>query len=314
MGAEMDHARCSESLPLYLRGELEPARADAVRRHLDVCEQCSAERRALEVLEAGALEPLSAGERNRIHAAISEAVAEESTQTVLAPARKPLWTRLAPALAGAATLLLIVVGALYLGDAGTGFDTAGEGGGSPEGAPDALRVEDSGAGQGTVTDDAAGTALYAGDIGKVTVSSLGRDTRRRALLRNGGEADTAFSAADETAGGDATEPEAGEEAAKLDAGDAADNLRVLRAQADIAVGRQMADCARSVASAVPYETVPVYAAKATLKGDRVLLMGFKWAKREGRELDRFMLWAWPIGDCRIPVFYGSSGPPKRPQE
>jgi anti-sigma factor RsiW len=312
MGTDMDHARCSELLPRYQRSELAPAEAAAVRSHLHGCEECSQELAGLNLLRAADVEPLTAEERDRIHGSIAAAVADEDTQTVIAPARRPLWHRLAPALAGVATLVVIVVAAVSLSGGMPGLESADDAGGSGESGADAGAPEAGGA-EGTVRDDASlSTAFYAGDLGKVTVSSLSRDTRKRRFVsRAGSERDgaTLGAAAEET-----TEPQAGNDASSPELSDASDQLRSLQAQADVAVGRQIADCARSVAAAVPYETVPVYAATATLEGDRVLLIGFNWTKSGGKKLGQFMLWAWPIGDCRIPVFYGSTTPPKESPE
>jgi hypothetical protein len=306
MGTDMDHTRCSELLPGYQRGELAPAEAAAVRSHLHGCEDCSQELAGLKLLRAADDEPLTADERDRIHASIAAAVADEVTQTAIAPARRPLWSRLAPALAGVATLVVIVVAAVSLSGGLSGSDSADEGDPALE----------SGAGGGDAEDPARDaqdyadsmTAFYAGDLGKVTESSLSRDTRKRRFVsRAGSEMDDVSlgAAAEENA-----EPQAGSDGSRPEPSDASDYLRSLRAQADAAVGRQIADCARSVAAAVRYETVPVYAATATLEGDRVLLIGFNWTKSGGKELGQFMLWAWPIGDCTTPVFYGSTTPPK----
>jgi hypothetical protein len=304
MGTEMDHARCSELLPPYEREELTPAEADAVRHHLHGCEECSRELVAVKALGAAAVEPLTAPERDRLHAAIGAAVAEESTQTVFGAPRRSLWARLGPALAGVATLVLIVAGVSFLGN-GTGLESADDSGGSAESAG-------GGDGGGQASDPVQeplndGTPVYAGDIGKVTLASLSRDTRRRYFVpRASSETQNALSGAGT---GESPGSETANDAARSET-DAADQLRELQAQADIATGRQIADCARSVDAAVPYETLPVYAATATLKGERVLLIGFNWTKSDGKRLGQFMLWAWPIGDCRVPVFYGSSTPPK----
>ncbi|MQA99561.1 MAG: hypothetical protein GEU78_04615 [Actinobacteria bacterium] len=298
MGTEMDHARCSELLPPYERGELTPAEAGAVRRHLQGCDECSRELVGVKALRAAAVEPLTDTERDRLHAAIAAGVADEPAQTVIVAPRRPLWARLGPALAGVATLVLIVVGVSFLG-IGTGLDSADDSGRSAESAgegseaPAAAPEGEAGGGDPTVS------AFYAGDIGTVTVSSLSRDTRRR---RFEAVSDTTYTEAD---------PEGTEsDRSKRNGPDSADHLAALEAQADLATGRQIADCARSVEKAVPYETLPVYAATATLKGERVLLIGFNWTKNDGEKLGQFMLWAWPIGDCRVPLFYGSTTPPR----
>lgn len=304
MEDEMDHERCSELLPRYERGELAPGQAEAVRDHLQTCEACTQELAGLELLEAAAVDPLSPAERTRVYAAIAAAVdADSQQQTTVLPARRPLWVRFAPALAGVATLALIVTGAALLGS-GSGSDTAGEGDGSGRSSREAGGGDAGEAAQEVGAGNGASGAFYAGDIGTVTVKSLSRDTRRRRFLR--APANTSF--ADAAADAENAESAGADESRGAD--EPLDALRNLQAQADVAVGRQIADCARSVTSTVPYETLPVYAATATLKGDRVLLLGLRWTPRGGKELGRFMLWAWPIGDCSVPVFYASTSPPK----
>lgn len=306
MEDEMDHARCSELLPRYERGELGHEQTEAVRDHLRTCEACAQELAGLELLGAAAVEPLAPAERNRLHAAIAREVdAEQQQETIVVPGRRPLWVRFAPALAGAATLALIVAGATLFGW-GSGFemDTSGGDGGGSATSTDEAEGQAGEAAQEIRDPEGAPSAFYAGDIGTVTVKSLSRDVRRRRFLRAAGS--TSFGTTADAQG----EESAGTDESRSEANEPLEPLRDLQAQADVAVGRQIADCARTVRTSVPYETLPVYAATASLKGDRVLLLGFRWTPRGGKELGRFMLWAWPIGDCSVPVFYASTSPPK----
>ena len=296
----MDHPRCSELLPAYDRAELGASDAAAVEAHLASCEECSLELSGIRALHAVAVDPMTSGERSELHRRIAAATSEPATQTeVVVPAKPSFWARVAPALGGIALLVVVVSGVAMM--AGSGDETASDGsGGADFGTAEDSAAEGGGVGAGesapAVQGDQDGADVtWAGEIGRVSERRLSRDVRRERFPLTGRTA--ALVAAD---------------AERVSATKAAETtLRyslALQDAAGDANAAQIEECAESVSDALPYPTVPVYGALAELDGRMVLLLGFNWAKEEGKPLNEVMLWAWPVGDCAIPVFYGAGTP------
>ena len=312
----MDHARVSELLSAYERGELGAADVRTVDAHVRECPDCAQELRGLKALNASSVEPLTHAERAVLRERIAAAVAEDATQTVIAPPRSAWWVRFGPALAGAATIALVVSGVAFLGWGG-GLDSSGDaaGGGTGSGAPESVEG-DGGADAGGRATAGGSAAVFAGDLGEITSQALTRDTRERTLRGlpdrltglspYASEAQPASEDGSDTLSGEAApSPNSNRHTRRTMA-----NLGALQIQTDRATGRQIAECVATVTEEFPFPSVPVYAATATLDGDRVLVVGFTWRKSPDARGREFMVWAWPIGDCRVPVFYGSSTPPR----
>ena len=299
----MDHARCSELLPAYDRGELDAPEAAAVASHLDGCVDCSLELAGVRALHMAPAEPMSAAERAGVHSAIATAIAEPDRQEVVAPApRRRFWARVAPALGGVAVLAIVLVGiAMNLG--GTSDDRSFDGGDGGSGAGGAATESEDAAtlegAQSAPAPDVANEELayFAGDIGAVSQRDLRRAAKSRRVETADGSARTiATDGAAAFSGFDTDESRTR-------------YLSALKGQADEPTGQQIEECSRTVTEGFDFPSVPTYAALARLGGQRVLILGFSWGENEGGRLNRFMLWAWPIGDCRVPVFYGSGTPP-----
>jgi hypothetical protein len=294
----MDHARCSELLPALERGELDAPVAATVTDHLDGCEDCRLELAGLRALHRSRVEPMTAQERDQVRARIAAAIDEPAEQEVLVPSsRRGFWARLAPALGGIAVAAVVLTGVVMSGGDDTGFQAGDADGGGSGGAGGTEDSVTSGAESAAEPAQAADGALayYAGDIGKVTQRDLARSVRRQSEVT---ALDSGRTMAPLSGGGKARNAEQVWKS----------NLSALQTQVDATTGDQLAECTRNVRNNLTYPIVPIYAATAELDGRPILLIGFRWGQAAQRDLDEYMLWAWPIGDCSIPVFYGSGTP------
>jgi hypothetical protein len=280
---ELNHEVCSEYLPRFLAGDLEPEPRAAVEVHLADCAECRAERHALEAL-TGAGPTLTSAERAELHAALDRELPEVTDGVaVLAPRReerRPRWrSRLAPALGAAALVAIVAVGVATLGGAlgdGTSqeaFEVSGEGGGQADsgGAPEAR------AGSPELSSQVAGPR-WIGFLGSVTPADLSRKGERGRELRYVAES---FQAA-----GARTKSQA-----------FTDQL-VTRAPAGLE--DSIRACVKQVTE-LGYTALPAFGARARLEGREVLVLGFAWTPARGA-LDRFMVWAFAGGTCD-PVSY-----------
>jgi hypothetical protein len=279
---ELNHELCSEYLPRFLAGDLEPERRAAVELHLADCAECRAERRALEALDVVGPK-LTSAERAELHAVLDRELPEVADRVaVLASGgaeRRPRWrSRLAPALGAAALVVIVAVGVATLGGAfgdGAGqeaFEMSGEGGRA-----------DSGAGQeaesapAELSPPAAGPR-WIGSLGSVTPAELSRKGERGRELRFVAESFQAAGAQDKS-----------------------------RAFTDELVTRAPAGLEDAIRACVKrvtelgYTALPAFGARARLEGREVLVLGFAWTPARG-ELDRFMVWAFAGGTCD-PVSY-----------
>jgi hypothetical protein len=292
---DLDHERCSELLGRFVRGELAPADADAVRGHLQACESCSEERRGLERLLVEEIQPLSELERTRLRASISEAILPARPRT------RGWGPRLAPAL-GAAALAVLVAAGVY--GALRSTDEEPSGGTAVEADSPAPESKDEGGAAGRAADKAvtkkaqgfaaAGGAsrarpVFARDLGAFTLDDLRRLGRRGELF--GSFADTYTNA-------DATDLESR-------------YLTTLskRAPSPSAAG-QTRRCGDIVLQSLGDPVLATYGAHGVLRRGETsrdaLLLGFAYSSGDRGPLDRFMFWVWPRDDCDAPLDYVSA--------
>ncbi|CAN5560984.1 hypothetical protein BH24ACT26_BH24ACT26_00370 [soil metagenome] len=280
MSVPLDHEACSALLRGYASGALEEAQADAVGHHLGGCARCRAELRGVAALRRAPGE-LTDAERDALHrgvaaaAATPDGVAAPSSEGGMEPrAWRP---RLAPALAAAALVAVVLVaGASLLGGlTGVSSNDAGQtAGGAPE--PEAVREGAGGdvggaGGDDELRDTVAGRHgvrfAAAGELDLRDVVRLWRSGAQRAPL-----------ALQERA------PRAPE--------------RFLDELSGIAPGRaltsQVRACARGVLGSRPPGSLPVFGATATVTGRKALVLVFA-------DEDRYEAFAWPRGSCDDPL-------------
>jgi anti-sigma factor RsiW len=312
MNPEMNHERCSELLPALVRGELDDAVRVGVEAHLESCHDCSAERASLVILLAlPDPEPLTDIERSNLHRAVYEAGAQEAPPE-LSPAgpltvRERRWgARLYPIL-GAAAVLAIIGTFFYLGGNG-GDDIAADNatGGGNNKVEKAL--QDGGAAAPAAAPSELPPASWDGDIGRVSDSEL----KHLAARRIGPEANGIASGQVAETFGATNGSEAGDTAASPDASSGAavgapvksrarlGGVEGLETAAPSDLGPQIESCVDKVVEGID-TAVPVYGATATYKGQKVLVLGFLWQESVEIGYDRYMVWAFPIGDCEVPL-------------
>ena len=318
---DLTHERCSEQLRPLLRGELDAQQAAAVRAHLETCPGCTEEFRGVERLLAGEVEPLTELEQARLRRALEAADADLVRERVVTPAvaavrTEPAWRRrLAPVVGIAAALLLGLAGIAYLGSGGDddGADRAVGEMREEEGQIDAF----GGAGGGGAPRprfEVRRERLTTRDIAR-----LGRRSSPLVMFARAYDAEDAEELADRFVADLAEEAAAAEpeafgrgtramtEAAQNVDGEAAENQDAPAAASAPVAKDAAADTLQRCAAPVleRYPALPAYAAYARLNGRRVLLIGFVWTERSSGPLNRFMIWAWPIGSCDAPVAFQS---------
>jgi Putative zinc-finger len=280
---ELNHKVCSEYLPRFLAGDLEPEPRAAVELHLADCAECRAERHALEALTSAG-PTLTSAERAELHAALDRELPEVCDGVaVLAPRRsgerRARWrSRLAPALGAAALVALVAVGVATLGG-GLGDSTDQEasevsgGGGQADSGP----APEARSGSPELSAHVAGPR-WIGFLGSVTPADLSRKGERGRELRSVAES---FQAA----------------GARAKAHAFTDQL-VTRAPAGLE--ESIRACVKQVTE-LGFTALPAFGARARLEGREVLVLGFAWTPARGA-LDRFMVWAFAGGRCD-PVSY-----------
>jgi hypothetical protein len=279
MTEALDHARCSELLARYVRGELDGPDARAVRDHLAGCPECDQERRGLSALLEQAPSPqLARAEREALLEGVWEAVGRRPAagEGPAGPARRTrLWfERLSPALAAAA-LVLLVVGVTTLGG-GDGRDGGGGGGGAATERPERRD----------------GPAQVARGVNRPPPFV----------------AEKVALAAEELGAFGRTHPDIAAAAGRSSApgpGESADLLRGLAERAPSEpLGRQVEECgsiALDLFAARGQPALPAFAQGGTLDGEPALLLGFAWSDDPRGPLDSFAVWVWPRDDCSMPL-------------
>jgi hypothetical protein len=297
MTPSLDHDSCSALLAAFTRHELDEPTADAVGRHLQSCDRCTQERRAVDALLATEVEPLRTDERARLVAGVLDAVQRdrregwdrqvaEHRQEARRPVRRRLRARGGGIFAAAATCVALAAGAVYLGSAGSGGEAAHSsraGGGAESAERRALDGRD----KGRATLEAAPGAGEAGGGGPAPTFSSIRSPLSERRLQSIGRGRRFRTYASSYA------PE--------DVVTIRDRLLAqLEAAAPAGARAQIRTCARTVLER--FTALPAYAARARLHGRPVLVVGFATSDGAGA-LRRFQLWAWPRGSCDVPVVY-----------
>jgi hypothetical protein len=276
MAQDIDHTTCSARLRAYVAGDLDDRTAASVARHLESCPHCAEERRAVALLHD---EPpsLTPAERARLHAAVWEGLSGRGRAGLARSWRR----RLAPALAAAAALAVLAIGApLVL----TGSqDNAPEAGGGAGGGGGADTITESAEGAGAESEAARTSASAprprfdpsAGALSPTVLRRMGRDVPL-ALS-------TSYASEDVAA--------LGEEF----------SARLVR-QAPPEVADQIQECVQVVRRQSP-GALPVHGAAGTLEGAEVLVVAFVRGRGGRGAPDGYQVWAWPRGSCDAPVSF-----------
>lgn len=302
---EMTHERCSELLADHVHGRLGAEDSRAVSAHLETCEACATERRALVALAGPGPEPLTEIERARMRRVVlDEAVPMPEATSVVVPGPDRR-ARLLPLLGAAA---VVVIAAVFA------FSGLGNLGGSDDGVGGIDSAEDSTGGDqddgdaGAAQEEAfesGAEALDAADAGGTSTrskappapqfeASLGDlDPKRLNNLGRHGLPLIVFSRSYTTS--DVT-------------GVRDDLIEQLAGQAPDARADQIRECSATITSEFP-TALPVYAAVGTFADgpDReVLVLAFVWTDETDGPLDQSMVWAWPLGTCDSIAHYSKN--------
>lgn len=285
----MSHSRCSELLGPFVRGDLTLAEGAAVQSHLSDCADCTRELVAVtSLLEApgAAMDDL---ERARLHAGIAGGLRQSSvegnrlsrggaaTRAERSAPRKRLVGPGAWLGAAAATLILFVGGAVYLGSGGFvaggsdqgGATSQGEGGESAGGKATAPRPD--------VTEDGSNPSGRA--LGPLVARGrTGLNERSLATLGRTAPSFRAFAGA-----------YGPEDVSRLQRrfGDA-----LATGLGDALVGPCLAQARRMLPG-----TLPAYGATGMLDGRRVLVLGF-FIPGTGAGDGRFAVKWWDAGSLK----------------
>ena len=295
---DIDHDRCSELLLDRVRETLDAPDRAAVDRHLDGCEACRKELRAIEALSSGAVPALDERARSDIRRNVWSEVRPRDATVV--PLRRG-GPRVAKALGAAALIAVLLAGISYIG--GTGGDglgggdqsTAGGAGAAQEGAPRKGSDDKERARKGP-----APTALQEGAADEArprpTFALIEGPVTDRELNEVGtGDLFQHFSASYTDAG------------ATRARGDLTDAL-AQQAPADLAP--QVRSCAQRVYGETRGRALPAFGTTGSLEGRRVLVLGFAYSRASGGPLDRFMFWAWRRGTCQRVLHYDEGAIPR----
>ncbi|MDQ3951713.1 MAG: zf-HC2 domain-containing protein [Actinomycetota bacterium] len=295
----MTHDRCSELLSGYLRGELPSEEAEEVRTHLESCDDCRAEERAVAALMTADETPLDDVERARLHRGLAQELFTTRANADVAGAAPagPDWRRwIAPAFASAAVLAGIL--ALTLGG-GTDDAAQVEQLSAPE--REELRDRDggsdsaeSGAGGGAASKPGRALSGEASAHGSATEFAGGPQP---VFLANAGR----LTAKDLSEAGRTEEPFVSFVRA-YSPGDGPDLYAAFLRSLAGAAGGTGPDI-RECAATLPQDgtLLPAYAALARYEGEDALVLGFVTADPGSRRFDRYLMWVWERGSCRQPI-------------
>jgi hypothetical protein len=310
----MDHDTCSRLLRAYVSGDAGED-APAIARHLQECRQCQIERAGLEALLAP-VEPLTAGERARLHAGVAEATQRPSAARLapLAPSGSAASThptgrdvrasrpgaidrrrlpRLAPALSAAAAILLVIGGVILFHQVGQGRQgvaaAAKVAPGSGAHAPEPARSQSQGKA------GAVGSLPLPTFVAEQTASPA-TEPRTSQVEAQASTVATAFARA-----------YSGSQARLL----APHFLDRLVAIAPPALRSQVRQCGSSVLATSSTTALPFLASRATLNGKQVLALAFARASATpGKPLTRLTVEAWVLGSCGNPVLESDAAIPR----
>jgi hypothetical protein len=279
MAQDIDHTTCSARLRAYVAGKLDDRTAASVARHLESCPHCAEERRAVALLHEEP-PPLTPDDRARLHAAVREEVSGRGRAGQARSWRR----RLAPALAAAAALAVLAVGApLVLTGSQDSALEAGRGAGDAGGADSSTESDQLAGGAGAErgaarTSESAPRPRFDPSAGALSPAVLRRMGRNVPRARS-----TSFASEDAAA--------IGEEL----------SARLVR-QAPPEVADQIEECVEVVRRQSP-GVLPVHGAAGTLEGTEVLVVAFVRGRGGRGALDGYQVWAWPRGSCDAPVSF-----------
>jgi hypothetical protein len=294
----MDHDRCSGLLGAHVRNQLDAPTSAAIEQHLSHCRQCGMERDALVALVSGGELRLQDHERSRLRRAVWAEV--RPTPAPVVPIRRRR-ERVGQLLGAAALVAVLVTGLFYVTGTGGG-DLSGQGAGVAEEGAD--QVEAGGE---------AGRKGAAREKGKLernrsAATQFTQDRVARPRFARG-ERVIVPEELDEI-----VRSEPFRSFSTLEASEAPGRAELtgdLARQAPDDLSAQVESCATRVDDTSSATVLPVYGTAGTLNGRRVLVLGFVHSETAGGPLDRFMLWAWPRGDCSR-VLEHREGPIPRP--
>ena len=314
MDKPIDHERCSELLPAFLSGGLSAPEAAALEDHLAACEDCRAEKRALEFLGDPEHEPLTARERSALESGVMAGIAKDTGERpVVVPMqrRKPIGQRVAQVL-GAAATIVVLASLVYFGSLSGGDDeSAGVSGETAD-----IQEER----EGPVADADGGKGRRSGAGGGSAGSAAGEETLEAASGDTAMGSDTSYKAPTPRFSVD-EDPYTSEQLQKrgesslasvtfanaYSANDAGGRLTLLdrlvasaRAQAGDEVAEQVERCGSQVLDTED-PTIPTFGSIGELDGQDVLVLGFAWTRSSSGPLDRYMVWAWERGSCDVAV-------------
>ncbi len=306
----MDHDRCSESLPALLDGSLGRDDAAEVRAHLATCEECRTELRGLEAMRDLSVEGgLTTGERAALERGVMAGISQEPGDPVVVPfaSRRRVGLKVAGALGAAATVAVIATMA-YFGSSG-GLDTVGGGD-----AGTAESNEEAGGGGGRIRDRKESRVANKGGVEDVAMGAQEEADQSQAVAGTGSGVPRATFTVERRALTGADLQKRGESglpsvslAATYSADDARGGRTLLeglvdsaRAAAGDEVADQVEECGTQVLETSD-PTIPSFGTLATLEGREVVVLGFVWTRADSGPLDRYMVWAWERGSCDIAV-------------
>ncbi len=327
MSKQMDHERCSELLPAFLRRELPAEKQASVETHLSGCARCSAEASALRSLYSLEGAELTGSESERLRAAVTAIIDRseldsEPSPVVALPARRG--GRLLPVLGAAAVIAVAVIFAANL-FSGTSFlgDEAGEGAGAIRdaevaeirqhlqfrGAPRRTTAERSALSFGRAGEDSTATNEDAapegrggagGDVGEQApapaAKARARPLPRPFFVRSPGRlTDRRLALVGRYGLPLVLLPRAYNAA---DAGSLQEGFlqQLANAAPTEPEGEQILACGAPIL-ARPQPALPALATFGEKDGRTVLVLAFAWAEDASGRLDRYMVWTWPAGDC-----------------
>jgi hypothetical protein len=277
----MDHDRCSELLAPFVRGELFGHDAAEVHEHLDGCDVCSAEERAVRTLLVPETQPpMSEIEQVRLHRRLQDAVVAEGGSRHEDRRPSATWGSRIAAWGAAAAVLASVGGFLYLGLSGGGDgDDLGAARGGEEVADEAEGAD------APAEDDAGGGVAPEPTF----IDRLDRLTDRDLeAIGSKGTPASQFATAYRVDDVVDRQPDA---------------IASLAGQAPQPLQEQIRRCAEVVIEGQP-QSLPASGRRGTYQGRTVLVLTFAWSGDSSGPLDRYMVWAWPEGgSCDTPIAY-----------
>lgn len=287
----IDHESCSSLLRARALGRLDDGTRRAVDLHLQECDDCRLEERAVTALLKVPDERLSDVERGRLHDALESAAPRTAA---LRRERRPphAWrSKLAPALAAAAVLAVLAVGVAQLSGGGGAVSSGGSGGAVESRQNGPVPSSDHRAGS-------RGPAATAATPGGVGLPHSGPDPHFVAGPRALSSADVDHIALSSTPYSRA-----------YDVADAArlgnDFLNRLAREAPASLRGDVLACGRSELAA-GHDLLPVVATFGRVGGRDLVLVGFVGSptpEPPTRGLTSFEMLGWPPGSCRLPATF-----------